>query len=244
MAARSIGVQTVSLDGSEATPSLCFTQNKVLAADVAETITLPSWTTAGSATKYADFVEMAGTANFYVSYFPATYEVDVIQNGTFASDTLWTKGTGWSIAAGVATAAGAISTTLDQIPVAATAPLIEGQAYLCTFTVTAFTAGTVSLAIGGTAGTARGSAATFAQVIIAGSGANVGFTTSGFTGSIDNFSMVPVAFVPTADIETGGYGMDLVVSAAGPVKRSLSGVKSISVISAATCILSLRYFRA
>lgn len=244
MAARELAALSVDLNGSGATPALCFTQNKVLAADVAETITLPSFTTAASATKYADFVEISATANAYVSYFPATYEADVIQNGAFASDTLWTKGTGWTIAAGVATATGAISTALTQVPVAATAPLIEGQAYLCTFTVTAFSAGTVTLNIGGTAGTARGSAATFAQVIIAGSGSTVGFTTSGFTGSIDNFSMVPVAFVPTADIETGGYGMDLVVSAAGPIIRSLNGVKSISVISAATCILSLRYFRA
>lgn len=242
MAARSIGSVNVSLDDMFSTPALAFTQNKVLAADVAETITLPSWTTAASATKYADMVEITPTVNMYVSYFPDTYEADVIQNGAFASDTLWTKGVGWTIAGGVAVATGAISTTLNQTPVAATAPLVEGQAYLCTFTVTSFTAGTISLAIGGTAGTARGSAATFAQVLIAGSGSTVGFTTSGFTGEIDNFSMVPVAFVPTADIETGGYGMDL-VGAGQTIRRSLAGVKSISLISAATCIASLRYFR-
>ena len=239
MAARSIGAYQ-NLEGI--TPGICFTQNKVLAADVAETITLPSWTTAASATKYADYVEISATANTYVSYFPDTYEADLVSNGAFASDTIWTKGTGWTIAGGVGVATGAISTTLTQTPTAG--PLTEGQAYLFTFTVTSFTAGTITANVGGTSGTARGSAATFSQVIIAGSGSTVGFTTSGFTGEIDNVSCVPVAFVPTADIETGGYGMDLVVSASGPIIRSLSGVKSISVISAATSILSLRYFRA
>lgn len=239
MTARDLSAQAISLDGSGASPGLAYTINRVLAADVAETLTVPSFTTAASATKYADSVEISGTANFYVSYFADGYEADLATNGAFASDTAWTKGVGWTIAGGVGVATGAISTTLTQTP----ATLVEGQAYLFTFTVSSFTAGTITANVGGTSGTARGSAATFAQVIIAGSGTTVGFTTSGFTGEIDNVSIVPVAFVPTADI-AGGRGMDLGVSSALPLKRTLSGVKSISVISAATCILSLRFFRA
>ena len=245
MAARNIGVQEYALDGSDANPGICFTTNKVLAADVAETFTVPSWTTAASATKYADFVEISGTANFYVSYFPNTYELDVTTNGAFASDTSWTKGTGWTIAAGVATsdASQAGNSELEQAP-PSTSPLIEGQAYKVVFTVTAYTAGNVRANIGGGLGTNRASASTFTETIVAGSSANVGLRADlDFAGSVDNLSITPVAFVPTADIETGGYGMDLGVSAAGPIKRSLANVKSISVISAATCNLSMRFFR-
>lgn len=245
MAARDLGAHNVSLNGSGATPGICFTQNKVLAADVAETITVPSFTTAASATKYADSVEITGTANFYVSYFPDTYELDLVSNGAFASDTIWTKGTGWTIAAGVATsdASQAANAELSQVPTVG--PLIEGQAYKVVFTVTAYTAGNVRANIGGGLGTNRASAATFTEVIIAGSGTTVGLRADlDFAGSVDNISVTPVAFVPTADIETGGYGMDLGISSAGPIKRTLSGVKSISLISAATCILSLRWFRA
>jgi len=107
-----------------------------------------------------------------------------IANGDFATDTIWTKGAGWTIAAGVATATGAISTALSQT---ATTTLIAGQSYTVTFTVTA-SAGTVTPSIGGTSGTTRG-AGTFTETIIAGATQLIAFTGVGFTGTLDNISV-------------------------------------------------------
>ncbi len=104
------------------------------------------------------------------------------KNGTFDSDTDWTKGSGWTIGSGVATATGAISTSLEQ---AATVPLIEGQSYTVTYTATR-SDGSVTASIGGTAGTARSANGTYTETIVAGASQNITFAGSGFTGTIDN----------------------------------------------------------
>ena len=61
---------------------------------------------------------------------------ELLTNGDFATDTVWTKGTGWTIAAGVATCTtpGAIS-SLSQ-PVA----FIPGRTYRMTIVVSSMTA--------------------------------------------------------------------------------------------------------
>ena len=55
-----------------------------------------------------------------------------IQNGTFASDTVWTKGTGWTITGGVAVTTGAISTALTQVP---SIPIVDTEAYVVKYTI-------------------------------------------------------------------------------------------------------------
>ena len=113
--------------------------------------------------------------------------IDLVKNGAFASDTQWTKTT-WTIAAGVADIAAAATDTLTQA-----IAITPGVNYLVTFTVTAFTGGTVTAILGGTSGTARGSAATFAEVIKAGSTNNlISFSASAATLSIDNVSIVRI----------------------------------------------------
>ena len=111
--------------------------------------------------------------------------IQLVKNGDFASDTLWTKTT-WTIAAGVASIAGAATDTMTQA-----ISITPGVTYLVTFTVTSFTAGTVTAILGGTSGTARGSAATFAEVIKAGSTNNlINFSASAATLSIDNVTIL------------------------------------------------------
>jgi hypothetical protein len=112
-------------------------------------------------------------------------ELEYSTNGTFASDTGWTKGAGWTIAAGVATATGAISTALEQT---SGITLIQGKQYLVKYTVTR-SAGSVTPNLGGTAGTARSADGTYSETIIAGSTQTISFTTSGFTGTLDNVSV-------------------------------------------------------
>ncbi len=111
----------------------------------------------------------------------------LVANGNFASDTLWTKTT-WTIAAGVADIAAAATDTMTQA-----IAITPGVNYLVTFTITAFTGGTVTPILGGTSGTARGSAATFSEIIKAGSTNNlISFSAAGATLTIDNVTVLQV----------------------------------------------------
>lgn len=105
----------------------------------------------------------------------------LVTNGTFATDTIWTKGAGWTIAAGVATATGAISTAISQT---ATATLVQGQAYQVTYTITRSAGGLIP-SIGGTAGVERTASGTYSEVIIAGSSQTIAWTGNAFTGTLD-----------------------------------------------------------
>lgn len=113
--------------------------------------------------------------------------VQLVTNGTFAADVNWTKTT-WTIAAGVADIAGAATDTMTQ-----GIGIKPGRAYFVTFTVTAFTGGTVTPILGGTSGTARGSAATFSEIIVAGQTNNlINFSAAGATLTIDNVTIFQV----------------------------------------------------
>lgn len=111
--------------------------------------------------------------------------VSDIANGTFATDTIWVKGAGWTIGAGVATATGAISTAISQT---ATQTIVQGQAYSVTYTITA-SAGSLTPSIGGQAGTPRTAAGTYMETIVAGSTQAVAFTGAGFTGTLGNVTV-------------------------------------------------------
>ena len=66
---------------------------------------------------------------------------ELVTNGTFDTDTDWTKGTDWSIGAGVATkAAGAAASNLSQ-----TITTVAGGYYEVEYEITAHTAGTVGV---------------------------------------------------------------------------------------------------
>lgn len=171
-----------------------YTVANLLAANIPEVITVPT----GIDGKLANYVTFGkgAAADFYAQCYSVIEGTDratngtfaeYVTNGTFTTDTGWTKGTGWTIAAGVATATGAISTALSQTAAIA---LIPGYSYSVTFTISSFTAGTIAVSLGGgTAGTARGSAATFVETIVAGSDGLIKFNTVGFTGSIDNVTV-------------------------------------------------------
>lgn len=183
-------------DYSERTDGLLiptYTNSVLLAANVPEFLSVPQNSGTGLYASKVVFGKGAA-ADIYVQAFTERDGADrvtngnfaeYVTNGAFASDTGWTKGTGWTIAAGVATATGAISTALSQT---SAITLIEGFTYTITYTVTR-TAGSVTPSIGGTAGTARSSSATFVETIVAGSTQILAFTGSGFSGTIDNVSV-------------------------------------------------------
>jgi len=171
---------------------------RVLAAGTAEEHTIPQ----DASGRYAQRMTFSADTDFAVQYITEA-EDEVVTNGTFASDTSWTKGTGWTIGSGVATsdASQAADSDLEQT---FSGGLIEGMSYSVSFTVTAYTAGNVTAVIGGTEGTDRASAATFTQTIIAGSTDVIALRAdANFAGSVDNFTVTPIA-VAAADNQTGG----------------------------------------
>jgi hypothetical protein len=96
--------------------------------------------------------------------------MELVTNGAFAADTNWTKGAGWTIATGVATAGNA-DADLSQ-----TGSYQTGRNYVVTFTVSSYVDGTVTPSVGGTAGTARGADGTFTETIKCGATATLAFT--------------------------------------------------------------------
>jgi hypothetical protein len=111
--------------------------------------------------------------------------VDVVTNGAFDADTDWTKGAGWTIGSGVATAA-AVSGTLLQ---PATPPLTVGETYTVVFTVSSVTAGGVRVKVGTNYGTTRTTTGTFTESLTA-DDTQISFSDSGgaFSGTIDDVS--------------------------------------------------------
>lgn len=111
------------------------------------------------------------------------YGSELVSNGGFASDTVWTKGIGWAIAAGVASSVD--STAITQ-PITVTAGLV----YEITYTVTARTSGTARLQLTGgntVNGIVRSSTGTFTEQLTAASGnTTIGIIGNVFIGSIDN----------------------------------------------------------
>jgi len=134
-----------------------------------------------------------GTDEKSIMVFISRDQQSYVSNGDFATDTVWTKGTGWSIGAGVATATGAISTAISQT---APATLTDGAAYRVTYTITRSAGGLIP-SIGGANGTERTATGTYTEIIIAGSTQAIAFTGNGFTGTLDN--------VVIENIDTLGY---------------------------------------
>jgi hypothetical protein len=111
-----------------------------------------------------------------------------ITNGGFATDSDWTKGTGWSIGSGVATKAAGSAALLSQAQT-----MTAGRYYIVTYTITR-SAGTITPQFAGgstVSGTARSSSGTYTDIMTAVSGNNtVQFSAdSSFAGTVDDVSV-------------------------------------------------------
>jgi hypothetical protein len=108
---------------------------------------------------------------------------DLVSNGTFASDTVWSKGANWNISSGVATKTGGAANNLTQ-----TISSTAGLWYRITMDVTR-TAGTLTVSLG-TSGTtyAMSASGSYTFYILAGSSTQT-LTLAGdssFAGTVDN----------------------------------------------------------
>ena len=104
-----------------------------------------------STSKYQ--IDLAGTVD----------DTNLITNGTFDSDTGWSKGSGWSIAAGVASCDGTQSDTTLLFQDASLSP---GPIYQVTFTISSYSAGEVYARCGSAGnGTVRDANGTYVERI-------------------------------------------------------------------------------
>jgi hypothetical protein len=112
---------------------------------------------------------------------------DLVTNGTFTSAlTGWTVGANWAYNADTALHTAGATETLEQDVGA----LAESK-YDVIFTVSGRSAGSVTVTLGGTAGTTRSADGTFTESLTASEASNLIFTpTSDFDGALDNVIVI------------------------------------------------------
>jgi hypothetical protein len=147
-----------------------------------EYITNNSTSTFASAVTHA----RAGNATMTDGYGP-----ELVVNGGFASDSDWTKGTGWSIANGVATKSPGTSANLDQ-----TMDVVTGTMYEVSLSLSGVSAGSATVYLQGSAtenvSSAMTSSGVYTFLLEAGTASSYDLrinASSTFAGSIDNVSV-------------------------------------------------------
>jgi len=119
--------------------------------------------------KYDDaYIYAVGDQVFFdhTTHGPTFWELmtttDVVLTGDFSADTNWDKGTGWTIAAGVASKAAGTGSDLDQ-----NAILTDTVRYKITYTISNYVAGTAIIKAGsGGTGTSRAANGTFTEELV------------------------------------------------------------------------------
>jgi len=172
----------------------------------------------------------------YASLRPVqTIGPELVTNGDFATDSNWTKGTGWSIANGKASrTAQSGSTACDQ-----SISLIAGKKYKIVYTLT-ISAGSFNVRFSGTTnvnGLSRTTSGTYVDYLVAATGNNtfrlVGANGS-FVGSIDNVS---VKEVTDADFDFTRGSSATRVNEKGLIEDVASGIPRIDYTSGTGALL-------
>lgn len=132
-----------------------------------------------------------GTLSYPVGNYSASLGLaETVTNGAFATDSDWTKGTGWSIAGGKAVAAAVgESILLSQSPAQSAVALVIGKKYRLTYTISNYTSGTIRAKFGS------------AQYLAIRSGDTTGdvtYTEDVFCTSFSSAGSVQLAFSPVA----------------------------------------------
>lgn len=165
-------------------------------------------------TKTVNVVAVAGRmydSGFYTGTPLVQNYGDVVINGMFQGSLYnWTSnGTGYAIGTNTCVKTSGTGTTLTADSLGR--PLVNGRTYRVSYTITAFTSGTCTVSLGGTAGTARGSAATFVEYIVAGATQVLVFTAAA-AANVFTFGNISVV--------EWGAGATTITSAMSPIKFS------------------------
>ena len=159
-------------------------------------------------------------------------QTELVTNGTFAADSNWTKGTGWSIGSGVASSDG---TQTGNSEIYQSVSFTAGKRYRLSYEVTAFTSGQVRflLGSGGTGGTWRSATGTYVEEFVADSASTSNLhiqANSTFVGSIDNVSFKAIGCVSDYQTQWANPSQSLTVqdaSGAADGTCSASGVTQV-----------------
>lgn len=128
------------------------------------------------------------STNLGESWTQVSLGPDVVLNGNFLGNADgWTLNANWAYDTNKIThTAGSAATVVPNPALSVTTGLL----YEVTYTITDYTAGTITASIGGVSGTARSAVGTYTQVITASGNGNLTFTPSTtFVGSISNISV-------------------------------------------------------
>ncbi len=130
------------------------------------------------------FVRQADQAAFAVTGSVELLGPPLVTNGDFASATGWTATSPWSITGGLATIDGSQAGNTDLTQSIA---FVENDYYRVTFDVLRRAAGSVTVNVHGTAGTARSAAGGYEEIIQAGASGGLVLTANAtFDGDVDN----------------------------------------------------------
>jgi|10_taG_2_1085330.scaffolds.fasta_scaffold43030_2 hypothetical protein len=138
----------------------------------------------------------------------------IIANGTFDEDAKWTKGTGWTIGSGVATATDGSASSLIQNSDNIAYSIIPGAIYTLKYTLTR-SAGTITPTIAGTTSTVRSLSGIYTENITAGTTSiPMQFVKdSAFVGTIDNVSLsLQQDVLKVLDVWIGDSGSEIKAS--------------------------------
>jgi len=129
-------------------------------------------------------------------------------NGKFDDDEKWTKGSNWTISGGTAShTSGAAGDLYQNAARGKPNDLVSGRLYICTYTISGYSAGDIRLVLGGTNGTYRGVTGgnqTWTEWLTCGSSnTNINFYAhTAFVGSIDNVIVSEAKIYNLADSAT------------------------------------------
>lgn len=90
---------------------------------------------------------------------PIGYGSELVTNGTFDTDSDWTKNTGWTISGGVASSSG----SNNYAGIGQVKSLTVGKVYSLTFTISSYTSGLLKAGVGNTVGIGYSSTGTFTE---------------------------------------------------------------------------------
>ena len=134
---------------------------------------------------------------------------NLVDNGTFDSSTNWVADAGWSIADGKASTTGAQIGSIDLVQTTTYANLAQSRYYKLQYTVSNYTAGTLSAFVRGTAAGTASADGTYIEYATSGSDTDaIKFTAdSSFRGKIDDVSIVEVESIPADFTFTRGTNL-------------------------------------
>lgn len=112
------------------------------------------------------------------------YGSELVVNGGFDTDSIWSKGAGVTISGGTANFSGLAGDTQQII-------LVSGKTYKYSFEIKNYVSGTITLYFGTTTTGVKNSNGVYSGTIIS-NGTNIDFFTTNFIGSIDNVSVQEV----------------------------------------------------